>query len=94
MKISIKRDRVRVPGFEFAGVSCGLKPSGKRDLAVMCSATPAVAVAGFTRNQVKAAPILYGEKVMRRGSLQAIVVNSGNANASTGKPGLTLTQEM
>ncbi len=93
MKLSIKRDRIRVPGFKFAGVSCGLKPSGKRDLALMFSATPAVTVAGFTRNQVKAAPILYGEKVMRRGSLQAIIVNSGNANASTGKPGLTLTHQ-
>ena len=57
------------------------------------SEVPATAVAAFTTNQVKAAPVLIGEERIRNGRLQAIVVNSGNANASTAQPGLKLAHD-
>ncbi|MBI3303756.1 MAG: bifunctional glutamate N-acetyltransferase/amino-acid acetyltransferase ArgJ [Deltaproteobacteria bacterium] len=82
-----------VPGFQFAGVSCGIKESGKRDLALIYSEAPAVAVGAFTTNRVKAAPVLIGEERLRAGQLQAIVVNSGNANASTGQAGLKVARD-
>lgn len=79
---------VTVPGFRFAGVSCGIKRR-KRDLALIVSDAPATAAALFTTNQVRAAPVLVGrQRIARRGKIQAVVVNSGNANACTGKRGL------
>ncbi len=93
MKITVKRSPIVIPGFRFSGVACGLKPSGKKDLSLLMSEVPATAVAAFTTNQVKAAPVLLGEERIRDGRLQAIVVNSGNANASTAQPGLKLAQD-
>lgn len=78
---------LEVPGYRFAGVACGLKASGKRDVSVIASVQPAVAVGAFTTNRVKAAPVVVGQKRLRRGKVQAIVVNSGNANAFTGADG-------
>lgn len=85
---------VRIPGFKFAGVSCGIKKSKKRDLALIVSDRPATAAALFTTNRVKAAPVLVGMRHMRSGKLQAIVVNSGNANACTGAEGLRHAEAM
>ena len=93
MKITVKKSPIIVPGFRFSGVACGLKPSGKKDLSLLVSDVPATAVAAFTTNQVKAAPVAIGEEIIRAGLLQAIVVNSGNANASTARPGLKLAQD-
>ena len=93
MKVKVKKSPVVIPGFRFAGVACGLKPSGKKDLALLVSDVPATAVAAFTTNRVKAAPVLLGEERLKAGRLQAIVVNSGNANASTARPGLKLAQD-
>jgi glutamate N-acetyltransferase/amino-acid N-acetyltransferase len=78
---------LQVPGFRFAGVPCGLKASGKPDVSVIVSDRPAVAVGAFTTNRVKAAPVVIGQRRLRRGKVQAIVVNSGNANAFTGVDG-------
>ncbi len=77
-----------VPGFLFSGVSAGIKGKRKKDLAMIVSEVPAKAVACFTTNRLKAAPVLYGQSVIRKGVLQAVVVNSGNANAVTGPQGL------
>lgn len=85
---------VRVPGFKFAGVSCGIKKSKKRDLALIVSERPATAAALFTTNRVKAAPVLVGMRHIRSGKLQAIVVNSGNANACTGAEGFRHAEAM
>ena len=93
MKVTVKKSPVIVPGFRFSGVACGLKASGKRDLSLLVSDVPATAVAAFTTNRVKAAPVAIGEERLRTGHLQAIVVNSGNANASTAQPGLKLAQD-
>ncbi len=94
MKVEVERRPIRVPGFRFAGVRAGLKASGKRDVAVLFSETPAVAAAAFTTNRVKAAPVQLAITRAARGRLQAIVVNSGNANAYTGRTGLQVAKHM
>ncbi len=93
MRIKVEKRPVAVPGFQFAGVSCGIKPSGKKDLSIIFCEKPATAIAAFTTNRVKAAPVLVGQERIKSNHLQAIVVNSGNANASTGQPGLRVARE-
>lgn len=76
-------------GYKAAGVSCGVKSSGKLDLAAVVSDTPASAAALFTSSSVVAAPVVVSrERLALSGSCQAIVINSGNANACTGRLGL------
>lgn len=94
MKIESQKFPIRVPGFRFAGVACGIKESGKRDVTVLASDVPASAAAAFTTNRVKAAPVRVGMERVARGRLQAVVVNSGNANAYTGANGLKMAKEM
>lgn len=94
MRVAVRRKRVVVPGFRFSGVTCGLKASGKRDLALIVSDVPAAAVGSFTTNRVKAAPVLLGQRRLAKGSLQAILVNSGNANAYTGRRGAAVARQM
>jgi glutamate N-acetyltransferase/amino-acid N-acetyltransferase len=84
---------IRVPGFRFAGVACGIKKR-KKDLALIVSERPATAAALFTTNQVKAAPVVVGREAIKNGTLQAVVVNSGNANACTGARGLRDAKSM
>src|ERR1700728_675341 len=74
-------------GFTAAGVAAGIKRSGKLDVGLLTCASPATAAAVFTTNRVFAAPIKVGRAHIAGGKLQAIVVNSGNANACTGKRG-------
>jgi glutamate N-acetyltransferase / amino-acid N-acetyltransferase len=85
---------IKVPGFKFAGVACGIKKSKRKDLALIVSERPARAAALFTTNQVKAAPVIVGMRQVREGRLQAAVVNSGNANACTGAQGLRDAESM
>lgn len=94
MKIDVPHRTVQVPGFRFAGVRAGLKASGKRDVAVLCSDVPAAAAAAFTTNRVQAAPVQLGIERSAAGRLQAVVVNSGNANAYTGRDGLATAKHM
>jgi glutamate N-acetyltransferase/amino-acid N-acetyltransferase len=94
VKIEMPRRPVRVPGFRFAGVACGLKQSGKRDVALIVSDRPAVAAGAFTTNRVKAAPVVVGQERLARGRVQAVLVNSGNANAYTGADGERLAREL
>jgi len=76
-----------VAGFSFAATHCGIKSNGALDLGLIV-ADDAVSVAGmFTKNRVKAAPVELSMQRVERGRAQAIVVNSGNANACTGKKG-------
>jgi glutamate N-acetyltransferase/amino-acid N-acetyltransferase len=79
---------IKVPGFRFAGVACGIKKSKKKDLALIVSEQPAAAAALFTTNQVKSPAVLVGSKRVKRGKIQAVVINSGNANACTGARGI------
>ncbi len=77
-----------VEGFFTRGIHCGIKKS-KKDLAIILSRVPAAAAGVFTRNTVIAAPVIITrENVRRGGTLQAIVVNSGIANACTGTRGI------
>jgi glutamate N-acetyltransferase/amino-acid N-acetyltransferase len=75
-------------GFRAAGVTAGLKPSGKPDVALVVNDGPdAIAAGVFTANRVKAAPVLWSQQVLRSGILRAVVLNSGGANACTGPQG-------
>lgn len=74
-------------GFAAAGVHCGIKKS-KPDLALVYSRTKAAAAGVFTQNKVKAAPVIVSQEHLVSGYAQAVVANSGNANACTGDQGL------
>jgi len=80
--------RFVVPGFLASGISAGIKRNKAKDLALVYSETPAITAAVFTQNRVKAAPILVSIEKAKKHLCQAIIVNSGNANACTGKAGL------
>src|SRR5690606_20667520 len=82
-----------VQGFRFAGVSCGIKEKGALDLGLIVAEEPVAAAGVFTRNRVKAAPVLVATERLERGRARAVLVNSGNANACTGKPGLAAVRE-
>jgi glutamate N-acetyltransferase / amino-acid N-acetyltransferase len=75
-------------GFRAAGIAAGIKASGARDLALVLNEGPDYAAAGvFTRNKVKAAPVLWTQQVLTTGALRAVILNSGGANACTGPGG-------
>ncbi|WP_332649406.1 bifunctional ornithine acetyltransferase/N-acetylglutamate synthase [Lysinibacillus sp. 54212] len=81
-------------GFTAAGVHCGIKKE-KKDLAILVSEVPASVAGVFTTNAVQAAPLKVTKEVVYQSKkMQAIVVNSGNANACTGKQGLADAYEM
>src|SRR5438045_4281549 len=84
-------------GFKAAAVFCGIKTLGtgkgsdkgpKPDLALIVSDVPAAVAGLFTTNKVCAAPVKLSAKIAAGQTARAIVVNSGNANACTGKPGM------
>jgi len=77
-------------GFVAAAAFCGIKPTnkGKPDLALLVSTEAATVAGTFTTNRVKAAPVLVSMEHVKNGRAQAILANSGNANACTGAPGL------
>jgi len=76
------------PGFQSAGVASGLKKNGKKDLGLIYSEVPASVAGVFTRNLVKAAPVLLDQQRIANGSCRAVIVNSGNANCCTGGQGM------
>jgi len=80
-------------GFRASGIHCGVKRE-KPDLALLVSDVPASAAGVFTTNKVQAAPVRYTRRAVAAGRAQAIVVNSGNANACTGATGLADAAEM
>jgi len=73
-------------GFRAAGVHCGLK-ARRTDLALVVSETPASAAGMFTQIAVRAAPVIINEQKLASGQAQAVIINSGNANACTGAQG-------
>ncbi|MDP4093830.1 MAG: bifunctional glutamate N-acetyltransferase/amino-acid acetyltransferase ArgJ [Bacillota bacterium] len=74
-------------GFSAAGVACGIKKNGKKDLAVVCSDIPATAAGVFTTNVVKGHSLQVTMDHIKCGTARAVVVNSGNANACVGEQG-------
>lgn len=83
-----KNDVQGVQGFKFAACPAGIRRSGRPDLALVYSEVPARCAGVFTTNKVMAAPLLVTSPRIKQGSCQAILVNSGNANACTGEQGL------
>lgn len=75
-----------VRGFKCWGAHIGIK-SKRRDLAIIFSEEPCSAAAVFTQNKVFAEPVRLSKESIKKGIAQAIVINSGNANACTGKQG-------
>jgi glutamate N-acetyltransferase/amino-acid N-acetyltransferase len=106
MKLKFKRlegSIIAPQGFLASGVFCNIKSLGtgkgsekgqKRDLALIVSKEPAAVAGMFTTNQVCAAPVKVCVERVKGGTAQAIVVNSGNANACTGRQGLIDAREM
>jgi glutamate N-acetyltransferase / amino-acid N-acetyltransferase len=89
-------DGVTAPwGFVAAGVTAGLKPSGKPDLAVVAAEEVVTAAAVLTRNQVRAAPVVLTAEHLAAtgGRARAVLLNAGSANACTGPAGLALARE-
>lgn len=75
-------------GFRAAGVGAAIKYEGRNDVALIVADEPCAAAAVFTTNRVAAAPVLYDREVVKGGRIQAILANSGCANACTGEEGL------
>ena len=81
-------------GFSAASCAAGIKKKGKTDMALITSAVPCVAAGTFTTNVVKAAPVIWDRNIVTGGNaVQAIIINSGIANACTGKEGLDICEE-
>lgn len=81
-------------GFRAGGMAAGIKKDGQLDLALIASEVPAVAAGVFTTNRVQAAPVLISKERVKNGLAQAIIANSGNANACTGSSGRVAATRM
>jgi glutamate N-acetyltransferase/amino-acid N-acetyltransferase len=81
-------------GFKAGGIACGIKKNGKLDLALIASEIPATAAGIFTTNKIQAAPVIVSKKHLQKGTAQAIIANSGNANACVGPVGIQATEKM
>ncbi len=77
-------------GFSYGGMHCGIKQDGALDLGLIFSETPCTAAAVFTQNQFAAAPVVYDRRLLEFNpeGVQAVLINSGNANAVTGVQGM------
>ena len=81
-------------GFQAAGIAAGIKKGGTKDMAMVYSEKPCVCAGTFTTNVVKAAPVKWDQKVVEESDyVQAVVCNSGIANACTGQEGYSYCQE-
>jgi len=82
-------------GFKVGSVHCGLKTvKGALDLGIVAADGPATAAGVFTQNKIVAAPVVLSQANLKKGRARAIVVNAGNANACTGKPGFSDAETM
>jgi glutamate N-acetyltransferase/amino-acid N-acetyltransferase len=81
-------------GFLAGAVHVGIKSKDEFDLAILCSKVPCTAAGVFTTNQIKSAPVILSQRHIAKGRAQAVVVNSGCANACTGEQGLADAREM
>ncbi|MFC9981801.1 bifunctional glutamate N-acetyltransferase/amino-acid acetyltransferase ArgJ [Gordonia sp. NPDC127522] len=91
----VRNQGVTAPlGFRAAGIAAGIKASGALDLALVFNEGPDHSAAGvFTRNQVKAAPVMWSQQVLTTGRLRTVILNSGGANACTGPGGFQDTHK-
>jgi glutamate N-acetyltransferase / amino-acid N-acetyltransferase len=79
---------VKIKGFSAAAVKAGIRYKDRLDLALIYSEIPAVATGVFTTNKVRAAPLLLDMERLGQGRAQAVLINSGNANACNGSQGM------
>ena len=77
-----------VKGFMAAGIAAGIKKTGAKDLGLIVSTVPAAVAGVFTKNQIKAAPVVLDMERVAAGVCRAVIVNSGNANCCTGEQGM------
>jgi len=94
---SAANQAIEVPmprGFRYSGITCGLKASGKPDMAMIVGDGPLVAAGVYTTNQIVAAPVTLCRSRTPSSHTRAVVINSGNANACTGDAGMHDAQEM
>ena len=81
-------------GFCWTGVACGIKESGKPDLAIVSTTETSVAAGVYTQNVVRAASIDWNRSITPSSHFRAVVINSGNANACTGERGVSDNEAM
>ncbi len=93
MKLAVSRDDIRIPGFLFSGIACGLKTDGQKDVALIFAPKPASAAGAFTTNRFAAPPVEIARRRLRAGVLQGVLVNTKSANAGTGAPGRKRAEE-
>ena len=92
LKLSYRQIRLIIKGFKYSAVAAGIRKKDRLDLGLIYSEKPAVAAGVFTTSRVKAAPVLLDMERIGQGRAQAILVNSGVANACTGKIGMQAAQ--
>ncbi|TFG37793.1 MAG: bifunctional glutamate N-acetyltransferase/amino-acid acetyltransferase ArgJ [Desulfobacterales bacterium] len=86
------KEKLQVAGFKAGAVKAGIRGKDRLDVALIYSVVPAAAAGVFTTSKVKAAPVLLDMEYLQDGKAQAIIVNSGIANACTGKAGMELAR--
>ncbi|MEK6201526.1 MAG: bifunctional glutamate N-acetyltransferase/amino-acid acetyltransferase ArgJ [Desulfobulbaceae bacterium] len=79
---------MKIKGFKTAAVAAGIRYADRLDLGLIFSEEPAVTAGAFTTNQVKAAPVVLDMERLKQGKAQAVLINSGCANACTGEAGM------
>ncbi|MFN2354348.1 MAG: bifunctional glutamate N-acetyltransferase/amino-acid acetyltransferase ArgJ [Desulfopila sp.] len=84
----MEQDAMKIKGFSTSAVAAGIKYADRLDLGLIYADEPVVTAAVFTKNQVIAAPLVLDKKRLKHGRSQAILVNSGCANACTGEQGM------
>lgn len=90
-----QRSTAQLPvGFRASGSTCGIKVSGKSDLALFVSDRDAAAVGVFTTNKVCGAPVIVSKQRVPSTTARAVIINSGNSNAATGEPGIRDAEQM
>ncbi len=93
--MTLENNSITAPkGFLAGAVACGIKASGKPDLAILASRVPAAGAAVFTTNKVVGAPVLVGREQIKAGRLGVCIINSGCANVCTGNRGIKDAREM
>jgi glutamate N-acetyltransferase/amino-acid N-acetyltransferase len=88
-----KRNLTNLPGVFASGISAGIKKNGKKDLAFIFVPSAYGSAGVFTRSAFAAPPLLLTKQSMKKGTLRALIVNSGNANAGTGTAGMRDAKE-
>jgi glutamate N-acetyltransferase / amino-acid N-acetyltransferase len=84
----LEEKQMKIKGFKTAAVAAGIRYADRLDLGLIFSETPVVTAGAFTTNQVKAAPVVLDMERLKQGKAQAILINSGCANACTGENGM------